>query len=303
MKSIQIQLTGKCNQLCYMCGQHDWVEKPNLSLDKVLEYIDKYPNCTFTFTGGDPLSWNINNYEDMKKLTDYLIKNKISYQIFTNLYFNLNEAQLYFLKNAEVVQISFDGSTYKRYKYIRGVGNKKGYDNLISNIKSLTNYTDIKLNCTVSLRNFDDVYNILNIAKKLKVKIRFFPVHTKDNIMLNDKMFKSIKKQFEEFKLKNIDFVKDKTNIESFEFEPRKPFNGKCYVKNEHLVIMADGLEYPCCRATNDNGENWNGKYNIQNLDNLDDPDILYEFCSNCDRYRKFNDNWDEYKNKEKVYL
>ena len=66
---------------------------------------------------------------------------------------------------------------------------------------------------------------------------------------------------------------------------------------------MADGLEYPCCRATNDNGENWNGKYNIQNLDNLDDPSVLYEFCPNCDRYRKFNDNWDEYKNKEKVYL
>ena len=43
--------------------------------------------------------------------------------------------------------------------------------------------------------------------------------------------------------------------------------------------------------------------YSIDKLDNIDDENVLYEFCSNCDRYVKFNRDWDEYKDKKELFL
>lgn len=295
MKSVQIQLTSKCNQRCYMCRQYTWGHN-HLSVEDIEAYFIKYNDCTFSLTGGEPLSYN-----NIKKLNEIIAKHNIKYQIFTNLFFNLNEEQKIFLLNAECVQISFDGSNDEVYKIIRRPVENINYNTFIENIKWLKeNNKLVKLNCTLSLKNYQDFINIYNKAKELNVMIRFFPVHTDENALLDNEMFKSLENDIN--LIKNDSFFVN-TNLNTFELKPREPFIGKCYVKNEHLVVMDDGKEYCCCRATNDNGKNWKGKYSNDNLNDLEKPEVLYDFCANCDRYRKFNENWNNYKENKHLYL
>ena len=308
MKSVQIQLTTKCEQRCYMCRQYTW-ESKSMSIEDLFNVLDKYcsndKKCTITFTGGDPLS-----YDKLKELNEKIKEKGIIYQVFTNLYYKLNDEQKEFLLNAEIVQISFDGSNAEIYKNVRNPVNDVTYGRFISNIKWLKkNNVLVKLNCTLSRKNYFDFKNIFDFAFINWLNIRFFQVHTNENAFLEKQMYEYLMNSIDMIKkLQNRskmidDFVKEKTNIEKIKIGGMKPYKGKCFVKNEHLVVLADGTKYPCCRATNDNGEDWEGKYKIENLNDLDDPDILYEFCKYCDRYRKFNENWDNYMKLDKVYL
>ena len=85
MKSIQVQLTTDCNERCFMCRKYTWNRKEIL-LTNLIEKINKYKDCTFTFSGGDPLS-----YSHLKELNDILSRNNIVYQIFTNMNYELTE--------------------------------------------------------------------------------------------------------------------------------------------------------------------------------------------------------------------
>ena len=49
-------------------------------------------------------------------------------------------------------------------------------------------------------------------------------------------------------------------------------------MKSVHRVIDQKGIEYPCCRATNDNGCDWEGKFRVENLKGLEDENKLYSF-------------------------
>lgn len=281
MKSIQIQLTSKCNQRCFMCRKYTWKSR-EINYNVLIDKIRKYKDCTFTFSGGDPLE-----YSKLKKLTDYLIKNNISYQVFTNMNYELNDDQRYFLDNAKIIQVSLDGLTLATYVSVRRPL-KCQMQIIHNNIEEYKN--KIKINVTVSNRNYFEVRQLYELYKG---KIRFFPVHTDESAKLEPWMLQHIKLQFlgelpEELKLLE---------------RPREEYKGKCYVKNEHRIIDELGREYPCCRAINDNGEDWDGQYCISNLKEIENENVLYDFCSQCDRYRKFNENWENYKNKEKVYL
>lgn len=285
MKSIQVQLTTKCNQRCFMCRKYTWKQK-EININILKEKIEKYKDCTFTFSGGDPLE-----YSHLEELNNILIENMIHYQIFTNMNYILSEEQKRFLDNAEFIQVSFDGATEATYNSVRRP-KANGIDVVISNIEYYSE--KIKVNCTVSKRNYFEVKEIYNLLSKV-LDIRFFPVHTDEDAKLEPWMIKHIQDQFAFFKpISIINFLKAKD---------RKEFDGKCFIKNEHRLIDEDGKEYPCCRAINDNGEDWDGKNCVENLKALNDENVLYDFCKDCDRYRKFNENWNDYKDKEKVYL
>jgi len=287
MKSIQIQLTTKCNQRCYMCRKYTWKHK-EIDFDILKEKIEKYKDCTFTFSGGDPLE-----YSKLDELVNLLLKNNIVYQIFTNLNYNLNDNMEKFLDGAKYIQVSMDGSNYAVYESVRRPV-KNGFYTVEYNIKKYKN--KIKLNCTVSKRNYFDVYNIYQKFKDKVMAVRFFPVHTDEDAKLETYMLEFISNQFNEDCKAIPDCIK-------LLFEDRPTYNGKCYVKKEHRVIDESGKEYPCCRAINDNGEDWDGKNCIDNLSCIEQEDALYDFCYQCDRYRKFNMNWDKYENSEEVFL
>lgn len=289
MKSIQMQLTTSCNQNCFMCRKYTWAKK-EMPLNIVEKYVEKYPDATFTFSGGDPL-----HYSKLRELATILKTKKIMYQIFTNLNYDLTADQKEFLEDADVVQVSFDGSNESTYNSVRRP-KVNGYQFVLKNIEYLfaLKKQKLKLNATISCRNYFDVKNIFIFCWSKGYNIRFFPVHTDEEAKLKPYMIQYIIDSFDKS-------VPDRVLplIGS-----RPDYLGKCFVKSEHLVIDEDGRCYPCCRAINDNGEDWDGRYTVDNLgETISDENVLYPFCKECDRYRKFNEIWDEYKDKERVYL
>lgn len=288
MQSVQIQLTTKCNERCFMCRKYTW-KKKEIPCEVLFEKINKYKEANFTFSGGDPLE-----YSELKALTELLIKNNIRYQVFTNMNYNLTPTMEEFLQNAEYIQVSLDGSTEEMYNYVRRPI-ENGLMYVIHNIERFK--SKVKANCTVSNRNYLDVPNIYNLAKQLGVPIRFFPVHTHDDAMITSEMYKRL-----EYKVLGEEPPEEIQKLCKLMLEGRPEFSS-CWVKREHRVIDESGKEYPCCRAINDNGEDWGGKYSIDNLEGIENENILYPFCKGCDRYIKFNTNKEKYKGKVGQYL
>ena len=266
IRSIQMQLTRKCNQSCFMCRKYTWPQK-EMDVKIVEEYLQKYPEATFTFSGGDPLS-----YSKLEELTRLLKLHKTKYQVFTNLNYDLTNEQIKFLDNADIIQVSFDGSTSVVYNSVRRP-RENGFDVVVDNIArwfKSKKFDKLKLNATISNRNYFDVYNIWKFCKENGYNIRFFPVHTDEDAKLQPYMIKYIESEF-------INKLQDIPDNVMLLLNPRKDYKGKCFVKAHHLIVDEDGKCYH--------------------------ENILYDFCIECDRYRKFNENWNFYKNKEGLYL
>ena len=296
MKSIQIQLTSLCNQKCIMCRKYTWPKK-QISLSILETILAKYKDCTFSFSGGEPLL-----YEDLSALNKLLAKYKITYQIFTTLNFNfLSTAQDKFLENADCIQVSLDGSTHTAYNSIRNP-QSGGFYYVLQNSKWLKDmHKNIKFNCTLSSKNYVEIIGLSELAFNYDIPIRFYPVHTHDNLTLKAKHLQFIANKILLLEMQQNE-VLNNTNLKTIDLSPQ-PFIGKCYVKNHHMVIDEDGIAYPCCRAINDNGDYIKDKYSIDNLTSLDDENKLYAFCKGCDRYKKFNTDWQKFKNENKLYL
>lgn len=302
--SIQVQLTRKCNQHCYMCRKYTWPQK-EIDIFMLKKIFEKHPKATYTFSGGEPLE-----YTKLDELNNLLYEYNISYQVLTNLNYKLSSEQFAFLMNADCIQVSFDGADEKTYNNVRNPI-ENGFKVVTNNIdRLLENDKVIKLNVTISKRNYMNVYDIINFVYREyygmgEIYLRFFPVHTHDDIKLNHEMEQKINEQLE-LALKDFGptFMKNVIFVANMH---RQEYIGKCFVKQHHLVIDEDGIEYPCCRAINDNGFDVEQKYSISHLENIEDENVLYDFCKECDRYRKFNENWKKIEikvnNGEKVYL
>lgn len=291
IKSVQVQLTTKCNERCFMCRKYTW-ESKEIDINTLIRKIVKYYDSTFTFSGGDPL-----NYSELHTLNQVLEQNDIVYQVFTNMNYILTYEQHMFLDNARCIQVSLDGSDHATYHSVRRC-TEFGFNTVIENILSYAN--KIKANCTVSCRNYFDVRNIYNLCKNIKIPVRFFPVHTDENAMLQQYMVDYIINSFVE----NCEPVPEEVNNFLKIYNSKNlPKPSRCYVKSAHRIIDESGKEYPCCRAINDNGRDWKGKFSLGNLNDLDNPNVLYDFCKDCDRYVKFNAHWDDYKDKKELFL
>lgn len=75
IKSVQVQLTTKCNERCFMCRKYTW-ESKEIDINTLIRKITKYYDSTFTFSGGDPL-----NYSELHTLNQVLEQNDIVYQV------------------------------------------------------------------------------------------------------------------------------------------------------------------------------------------------------------------------------
>ena len=291
MQSVQIQLTTKCNERCFMCRKYTWPHK-EIPITILIDRLNKYHEANFTFSGGDPLE-----YSELRKLTEVLVSMGIKYQVFTNMNYHLSPDMIKFLDNAEYIQVSLDGSCPEFYEYVRRpVVN--GFNIVAENIKRYRE--KVKANCTVSIRNFFDVPEIYLLAKnELRVPIRFFPVHTHDSAGIDKEAFNAM---VDKCRILGEQLPKEIISLCNIYLNGRPKFNS-CWVKTEHRLIDEMGREYPCCRAINDNGEDWDGKYSVEKLCDLNDESKLYPFCAGCDRYVKFNINKEEYKGKVGQYL
>lgn len=275
MKSIQIQLTTKCNQKCIMCRKYTWPTK-NLALEKVIEILENNKGATVTFSGGDPLE-----YSRLRELTEFLKHKQIIYQVLTNLTYEMTSDMFDFLFYATRIQISLDGYDAFTYNSIRHT--KAGSFNNIAINCSLLRHSKKVFNCTLSKVNFEHLVDIYWYAKSLGLPLRVFPVHTHEKLGLSYEQIESVKSDFVEV---------DGIDVSAFSRPTPPPF---CMVKQYHRVYDEQGREFPCCRAINDNGKDLDGLNQCSTLAGLNNPYVLYDFCKGCDRYVKFNNEWQKY--------
>jgi len=279
-----------------MCRKYTWPRR-EMPIATAKEFINKYSGCTFTFSGGDPLS-----YSNLKELTEYLIHNHIHYQVFTNLAYTLNKDMFEFLDHAKCVQVSLDGPDEDTYRKVRG--KDANFAALLFN--SCLFPGKIKYNTVISKANFDKIIGLASLAYSMSHPIRFWPVHTHDGMKPTEDMLATIREDIRFMIECGNTIAFNNTNLANWNMLINRsfiPFEGRCFVKQQHRVIDELGNEYPCCRAINDNGCDIGDANNINNLEGLDNPDVLYDFCPGCDRYIQFNMDWHNYKDKEELFL
>ena len=304
IRSVQVQLTSDCNQNCIMCRKYTW---PSKSIDiNVLENkLGKYKDATFSFSGGDPLSYN-----NLNRLNRMLLNEDIIYQVFTNMNYDISghdyesiERKI-FLSNAKYIQVSLDGSTFETYDSIRKLKGKtveekkKLYESILENIESFS--YKVKLNVVISNKNYEQIDSLAMYAHKIGCKIRFYKVHTQTELLINNVEDALIMTDITTLK-NTYPAAYANTNLDMWDKSEAKP--NYCKVKLHHRLISEEGIEFPCCNAINDNGTFIDDKYSINHLEDFSNTTKLYDFCSTCDRYVRFNKNWEEISTKEELFL
>lgn len=294
MKSVQVQLTTFCNERCVFCRKYEW-KKKHISIDVLEEKIKKYQFATFQFSGGEPLL-----YSNLKKLNDLIAKYNIKYKVYSNMSMDLNDEQEEFLDNAFEIAVSLDSITSEGYNKIRQPLDEGAFDNVIFNM--LTYSDKVKTSTVVMNGNFEEVTSIALFCSSREIKSRFYKIHTNLETSLTFQEEMVLRMDIESLTRNKVsDTLRRLSNIFNYFDEENNKFV-ECNVRNHHRVIDEDGREYTCCYAINDNGEDIDGVNALPNDDLLDIHEE-YTFCDICSRYKKSNENWDELKDKEGIFL
>lgn len=309
--SVQINLTNKCSSKCKSCRKYEWpqIELDLKSINNVLWNLAYYDCETITFSGGEPLLYS--------KFKDIKIPDTLKVNVLTSLVVDKAKVE-HLLKIANSIQVSLDGHNKQIFEQIRGVD---AFDLVINNLKYLKNNLNsnqrLRINCTVSKSNAMWVKEIFFLAQNIGVDINFYPVHTWENLKLDENNWLMIDAQIKQ--------VKEIINGQLIEIEPIKtnlfnlschqePLAPICIIHKIHAVVDANGDVYPCCHLLNDNGEY--GKQNEFSSGNIytDTYSRCFEHqfkylpkspeCLQCNRYRSINNLYYQYtKCNQSIYL
>ncbi|MGV8162412.1 MAG: radical SAM protein [Candidatus Nanoarchaeia archaeon] len=163
MRNITIDVSGKCNLDCEFCRVPD---STDMSLDKVIEIADSNDAAIVNISGREPFL-----YKDLLGLVTKLSAPKRMIHLSTNGtlipegLLDLPEE----IRNGIVVQVSLPAGSKELYKEITG---KDYLDKVIDNAKLLRDKYKVVLSTAIYDKNFDDVENILNISRDLKLPLR-----------------------------------------------------------------------------------------------------------------------------------
>lgn len=173
---IAWEITSNCNLQCKHCfyynGENVLNSKTDLSTDELMElakfFIEELNIIEFTITGGEPFL-----RKDIFILLEYLKSKNVRITLNTNatLITEKIAQKLSRILNTkeDKIQISFEGADPKTHETIRGEGTFK---KTINGIKHLVKYNiDVKISCTLTTVNLDELTKIYELCQKLKVKI------------------------------------------------------------------------------------------------------------------------------------
>ena len=281
VRSVQFQLTTTCNERCIFCRKYTWPTK-EADIKMIEEKIEKYPNATLEFSGGEPTM-----YSHLAELNDLLVGK--AYKVFTNGAIDEQDEEVSrFLDNAEEVVISFDALSRNTYNSIRHPIDTFAFYTVC---RTVARYAETgKISMVVTSENIGMVPFIAKYADEQGIKSRFYPVHTNtDGLLVSKEQLGVCYERLLDIKL---DYP-EKTNVfDIFQegyFTEKKPFI-PCFARNYSRVIDEDGREYFCCYAINDNGVDIDGKNCIDAEQEEFDANVEYEYCDHCSRYRAFNE-------------
>jgi radical SAM protein with 4Fe4S-binding SPASM domain len=232
-KVIEVAINNDCICRCIMCDRYKY-SKARISLDTFKRNIYQYyPNATYILNGGEPLL-----HPEIKEYLSLLKDNHVWMYTsgLTKSDFDIN-----ILENVKSIRISLDAGTQKSYEKIRGVNKFDSVLKFAKNIKDIIR--DTAFSVTLQKDNYDteNILNLINIADKLNVGIRFYPVRGVDYSLNLDAI--DWQKVFFNLPRKTTNIFKCMDEIHN-----GIPTNfRKCYATKHYCYIESDGNVVPCC--------------------------------------------------------
>ncbi len=171
-----IYITNRCNYRCVMCNIWRNQKKSIVPIDifrNIVDDLSKMGCYYLSFSGGEPLL-----VKDIFERIAYA-KKKMPYVHMVTNGFLLDEKVAKKLAGIGIddVAVSIDGIG-KAHDNIRGVVG--AYDRAVRAIENLKKYspkTKIVINTIVSSFNIEELYNVADLAEKLKVYQKFQPIN------------------------------------------------------------------------------------------------------------------------------
>jgi radical SAM protein with 4Fe4S-binding SPASM domain len=246
---VQIEITSRCNILCYMCPRETLGFKnrnlPDISLEAFKTIIDKLPDGikVVSLHGlGEPLI-NKGIFEMIK-----YARNRFGVLLVTNgtILDEIKVNKLFESPPSEMI-ISIDSPYKAEYEAIRRGAN---FNTVVKNIELIEKTRKEKapnlrfsLQMTVSESNFNQIQDMIKLCRNLGVEnLSLIGIHT----YKNDKIIDEFKDY--ETKLKAIRDCADSNNINLFlinmEHQPKQSLCNRSY---NTLFINSDGFVNPCC--------------------------------------------------------
>lgn len=178
LKSIQFEITRRCNLRCQHCYLEDYLGKDELTTEEVFDLIDQAAAIgvtSFHITGGEPLV-----RKDLKEVLAYIKEKGLYGQLYTNGTL-LNDKFIEYLKdmNISVVKISLDGFNAETHDQFRRA--KNSYKKAIESIRKLQKAgIPVEVGSVINKVNIKEAGQLINFIKnELKVNYHidsFVPV-------------------------------------------------------------------------------------------------------------------------------
>ncbi|MBS5825056.1 MAG: radical SAM protein [Clostridium argentinense] len=242
IKTIQFEVTGKCNFNCKHCYNSDSRKNLDIPLSKIFEIIDDAYEMgvhKICLTGGEPLI-----RPQIREVLMYLSSKSFSFELYTNG-FLLDKSTCDFLNNVNVskVKISLDGKDSETHDKFR---NKFGsYDKVVQAIKYLKSINvPVEINSVLHKKNINNIKEMCEFFQNdlgVKYKLDFIinSGNAKDNyndigISINEycnSMYPYVRKYLKET---NIDYTNPCIS------------NDFCGIGKEFIYIKSDGLIKLC---------------------------------------------------------
>lgn len=237
-------INSNCNMSCKFCEY--WKENvAEMTLNEITQLLDEAKDFGILIYN----AWTVEPLlrEDLPQILHHAKKNKLTTFLITNGL--LLEKRVHDLKDLDYLSVSVDG--LKSYELIRGINFEKKILPGIIKAKTIMK-NPILMNCVISGKNLNDIENLIILAKNLKVKIGFEPLH---------EFFSIEKDSIDDMKITDINQYKKIINkiikmkksgypiINSYSYLKMirdKNTNFKCHAADLILNVGADGTIEHC---------------------------------------------------------
>lgn len=238
-------LTHRCNSKCGMCTY--WKSsQPELSTEQWEKVFDNLISGGFTFlslSGGEPLL-----RADIFELAAHIkMKGIDSLKLVTNGTLvnekNVTEISKYFDRAA----VSLDGSDSEAYKKIRGID---GFEKAVNSIKLMKPLLkEVHVSTVLQKDNLADIENILDLAKKLGVKVYLGAAISSGIEGFGNNENPDIASYAAEIKqvLEKVMHHPVVANKEILEYNFFNKGTKVCYNPSQGIAVGVDANVYPCC--------------------------------------------------------
>lgn len=162
-RSIDIEITGKCNLRCLYCSHFTSASdvSDDLPKEEWLEFFKELNRCSVmdvTLSGGEPLCRS-----DIREIIEGIVHNRMRFSILTNGTLITDElaAFLSSTRRCNTVQVSIDGSIPSTHDACRGEGN---FMRAMEGVKRLRAHDiPVSVRVTIHKGNVGDLDNIANL--------------------------------------------------------------------------------------------------------------------------------------------